>query len=342
MKLLTGLWLCIAASLIFVTPPALAGHGQSNACSKTSQLMRSACFAESRDDYLVEVAKCYNESERGEKRECIRESREEYHEVRGECHEVFDAREEACDALGQAPYDPSFEPEDFEISLASLTTPNPYYPMAVGHIWVYGGDEDIMVEVLDESKLIDDIVCFVVRDVVSEDGLLVEDTDDWFAVAKGDGGVWYCGEEVKDFEYFEGDSPSLPELVAIDGSFKVERDGDRAGVVFPGYPQVGEVYRQEFSLGNAEDMAEILSTTYSYGQDPELDDLVPQTLAEQLCNNNCIVVLEYTPIEPGVFERKYYAPGIGFIIGTNPLEEEVVYLIGCNFNAACDTLPSDD
>ena len=316
-------------------------HGP-NACSKTSQLMRSACFAESRDDFLVLKARCYNESERGEKRECLEEAREEFSEVRGECYEQFDAREEVCDALGQAAYDPEFEPEDFETSLAALTTPNDYYPIGVGYVWTYGGDEDIMVEVLNETKLIDDITCFVVRDVVSEDGLLVEDTDDWFAVKRDDGAVWYCGEEVKDFEYFEGDNPSLPELVSIDGSFKVERDGDRVGVAFPGYPAVGDIYRQEFSLGNAEDMAEVVSTTYGYGQDADLDELVPEALVDALCNNNCIVVAEWTPIEPGVFERKYYAPGIGFFLATNPVDEEVVYLTGCSFNAACETLPEID
>lgn len=333
--------LCLVLSLALgISDDAQASHG--NACTKTSQLMRSACYAETRDDFLVEKAKCYNESERDEKNECLAEAREEVREVREECHDVYDAREEVCERLGQAPYDPSFEAEDFEESLDSISVPNPYFPMQVGNIWTYGGDEEIMVEVLDETKFIDDINCFVVRDVVSEDGLLVEDTDDWFAVNRNDGGIWYCGEEVKDFEYFEGDVPSLPELVAIDGSFKVERDGDRAGVIFPGIPQVGDFFRQEFSLGNAEDIGEIISTTYHYGEDEELDELVPQELAEMFCNYDCVVVAESTPIEPGVFERKYYARGIGFFIGTNPMDEEVVYLTGCSFNVDCDSLPMDD
>lgn len=335
--------ICSAIALFLLLAFANNAHGSgAKACSKTSQLMRSACKAELRDDYLVNKAKCINESEWREKRECIEEVREEFFEERPGCHEQFDAREEVCDALGQAPYDPEFEAEDFEESLDALTVPNPYYPMAVGNIWTYGGDEEIMVEVLNETKFIDDINCFVVRDVVSEDGLLVEDTDDWFAVKRTDGSIWYCGEEVKDFAYFEGDSPSLPELIEIDGSFKVERDGDRAGVAFPGYPAVGDVYRQEFSLGNAEDMAEVVSTTYSYGNDDDLDELVPEDLARLLCHDDCVVVAEWTPIEPGVFERKYYARGIGFFLATNPPEEEVAFLTGCNFNSACDMLPMAD
>ncbi len=327
----------MALALSFSTPASAT-----NACSKTSQLMRSACFAETRDDFLVGKAKCFNEKEVHEKRECIEEAREEFYDARAGCHDQYAARENVCEALGQAPYDPSFEEEDFETSLENLTVPNPYYPLQVGYTWTYGGDEDIMIEVLDETKLIDDINCFVVRDVVSEDGLLVEDTDDWFAVNRHDGGIWYCGEEVKDYEYFEGDEPSLPELTAIDGSFKVERDGDRAGIFFPGHPQTGVVYRQEFSLGNAEDIGEVVSINYNYGDDPQLDELVPEELARYLCHNDCVVVEEGTPIEPGVFERKYFAPGIGFFLGTNPPEEEVVFLTGCSFNSACNSLPVDD
>lgn len=321
---------------------ARADHQRGGACSATSTLMQSACQAEVRDDYFVEIAKCLNESEFLERIECRRDARESYREERQVCGEQLEARLDVCAAIGQAPYDPRFEPEDFETSLTALSRPNAYFPLQVGHQWVYGGDEDIQIDVLDETKWIDDITCFVVRDVVYVDDRLVEDTDDWFAVSKLDGSIWYCGEEVKDYEYFDGDSPSVAELVAIDGSFKVERDGDRAGVVFPGQPVVGEVFRQEFSLGNAEDIGEILSTTYGWGEDDELDELVPEELAEYLCHSDCVVVAEYTPIEPGVFERKYYARGIGFFLGTNPEDEESVQLIDCNFDARCADLPDPE
>jgi hypothetical protein len=29
------------------------------------------------------------------------------------------------------------------------------------------------------------------------------------------------------------------------------------------------------------------------------------------CNGDCLVTQEFTPIEPGVYEYKYYAPGVG-------------------------------
>ena len=39
----------------------------------------------------------------------------------------------------------------------------------------------------------------MVRDRVTDDGDLIEDTDDWLAQAR-DRNVWYFGEEVKDYE----------------------------------------------------------------------------------------------------------------------------------------------
>jgi hypothetical protein len=105
-----------------------------------------------------------------------------------------------------------------------------------------------------------------------------EATDDWYASAK-DGSVWYFGEEVKDFETFRGDNPVRAELVSIDGSFKAGRDGDKPGIIALASPKPGDAYLEEFSVGNAEDVTEILSTTYSYGHDAELDENVPRKLA---------------------------------------------------------------
>ena len=309
-------------------------------CSSTSYLMKAACRAESSDDLLVAKAKCFNEEERNEARECVNEVNVEYNEARELCSEQLQARLQVCDAIGEAPYDPEFEPDLFETSLTTPVNPNPYYPLSVGNTWSYSGDEEITVTVLNESKLIDDVRCFVINDVVSVDGQLVEDTDDWVALSKQNGAIWYCGEEAKDFEYFEGDSPSLPELVSIDGSFKVERDGDRAGILFPGSgAQVGDVFRQEFSLGNAEDVGEIVNLNYGYGDNLDLEEWIPEDLTKLLCDDDCIIVSEYTPLEPGVVEYKFYAPGIGFFLGINPEEDEVVYLTSCNVNPVCNALP---
>lgn len=143
----------------------------------------------------------------------------------------------------------------------------------------------------------------------------------------------------EDFESFDGDSPRRPELVSIDGSFKTGRDGDKPGMILPASPAPGEVYREEFSLGNAENIAKVLSTTYSYGADPALDDRVPQALAELLCHGDCLVMRNASLLEPGVFARKYYAPGICLFLEINPHTGQVVQLVECHVDARCASLP---
>jgi hypothetical protein len=215
-----------------------------------------------------------------------------------------------------------------------------YFPLAIGSKWEFrGGDEINTVEVVNETKLIAGVTCLVVRDLVERGGDLVEATDDWFASAS-DGNVWYCGEEVKDFESFDGDDPRRPELVSIDGSFKAGRDGDKAGIIFQASPEVGQAYLEEFSLGNAEDVTEILSTTYAFGSDPELDRFVPEQLAQLLCSSvDCVVTRNFSLLEPGIVARKYYAPGIGVFLEVDPDTGEIVQLVSCNVDPRCASLP---
>ena len=99
------------------------------------------------------------------------------------------------------------------------------------------------------------------------------------------------------------------------------------------------MYREEFSLSNAEDVTEVLSTTYAFGSDPKLDRFVPQQLAERFCSGDCVVTKNFSLLEPGVFARKYYARGIGVFLEVNPDIEEVVQLVDCNFDPRCEDLP---
>src|SRR5256885_7245022 len=58
--------------------------------------------------------------------------------------------------------------------------------------------------------------------------------------------------------------------------------------LFP-YTTLFRSYLEEYSLGNAEDVTVILSTTYAYGRDPDLDQGVPRRVAERFCAGDCIV-----------------------------------------------------
>ncbi len=87
-------------------------------------------------------------------------------------------------------YAPELDPADFVRRID-----NPYLPFIPGSRWVYesdDGSERIEVVVLDETREILGITATMVRDTVTEDGELVEDTVDWYAQDR-DGNVWYLG-----------------------------------------------------------------------------------------------------------------------------------------------------
>jgi len=311
-------------------------------CTATLRAQFVACRGEVRDDQARSRAICINVGDDAARDACFVTASESRNERVASCDEQRAARKALCGMVGEGRYDPDFSPTLFDSDFDNPTLPNPYRPLTIGNQWEYSGEgEHILIDVLDKTKLIDGVECIVVRDIVDTGGFVVEDTFDWFAQAK-DGDVWYCGEEVKDYETFPGDVPVESELVTMDGSFKQGRDGDKGGVVFPASPLVGAVLRQEFSPGNAEDVMRILTTSYDYGVNPTLDQFVPQALAEYLCSNSdCVVTSEFSPMhpEPEAVERKYYARGIGEFFSVHEVTGDGVRLVGCNFDPRCTTLP---
>jgi hypothetical protein len=330
----------IAALLLLSSlyiPPAFGANGMY--CSTTAALIDRACRFEATDDFYKEAAICNNYSESEERIECQQAAAASRSETLESCSAQLTARRELCTEVGEGRYDPEFDDIDFETNFRNPSRINEYYPLRVGNkAELRGGGEVVKIEVLNKTKLIDEVQCVVVRDVVTVDGKLKEATDDWLAVERG-GNVWYCGEEVKDYEFFEGDRPQAPQLVSRDGSFKAGVSGDKPGILFLGAPRVGKVYREEFSIGNAEDVSKVLSTTYSYGANPALDRFVPPALAQMLCARDCIVLLAFTPMDPGVVEHKYYARGIGLFLNVKPASGEIVQLTSCNYDPRCASLP---
>jgi hypothetical protein len=188
------------------------------------------------------------------------------------------------------------EPSDFVTGID-----NPWLPLIPGSTWVYesvGGEgvERIEVVVLDETREVMGIPATVVRDTVTVDGELVEDTYDWYA-QDIDGNVWYMGEETAEYE--DG------EVISTAGAWEAGVDGALPGIVMLADPTVGDAYRQEYYPGEAEDMAEVVRV----GVAAELADGSFE---------NLIVIEEWTPLEPEVVEEKSYASGVGVVL------EEVV------------------
>ncbi len=190
------------------------------------------------------------------------------------------------------PYAPVIDPDGFV-----ATIDNPYFPLLAGTRWVLRGSGDAAgevdeIEVLAETRTVLGVVCTVVRDVVSEDGELVEVTDDWYA-QDTDGNVWYFGEETA--EYQDG------EPVSTAGSWEAGIDGAQPGIIMPADAVIGVVYRQEFYAGEAEDMGEAVETGATA--------TVPAGSYDDV-----LVTEDWTPLEPDVRERKFYAPGVGLIM----------------------------
>ena len=330
--------LTLAFIVSLAATPLAAADLEDKFCSQTANLVFRACGHEAEDDFLIASAKCVNVSDDAERAECFADAKATRSEDRQLCKEQLSGRLDNCKSIGEERYDPDFDPADFDKDFSNLPNPNPYFPLRIGNRWEYHGAGEVnTVEILNRTKLIDGVRCVVVRDLVSKGGFLVEATDDWYAQAKN-GNVWYCGEEVKDFETFQGDRPRLPELVSIDGSFKAGRAGDKPGIIFLAEPQKGKVYIEEFSLGNAEDVTEVLTTTYSYGKFPQLDRFVPRKLAKLLCDGDCVVTKNFSLLEPGIFARKYFAPGIGFFLEVDPNTGESIQLVKCNFDSRCGRL----
>lgn len=308
-------------------------------CSATAYALFQACGNSVQDDWHTARAICINLGDASARRACFDQAKTARSEAKQRCRDQLAGRRAACEILGEGRYEPKFDPAQFDTDFKRLTNPNPYFPLTIGNKWEYaGGSEVNIVEILDQTKLIDGVTCVVARDQVFQNGDLRENTDDWFCQAKS-GDVYYFGEEVKDYESYDGDNPRLPELVKIDGSFKQGRNGDKGGLFFATAPKPGLAYLEEFSLGNAEDVTEILSTTYELGAAPELDRFVPQQLVGLMCRGDCIVTKNYSLLEPGIFAYKYYARGIGPFLEVKPDEGVAIQLVNCNFDSRCSVLP---
>ncbi len=272
------------------------GGGHADACSGTARAAATACRHGALDDYWIAVGNCDNTADRDERRSCVVEAAGALGEAQDECRDQLDARRDACDLLGEAPYDPAFDPADFvdPADIGGAVAANPYMPLVPGTVWTYeGGGETNTVEVTDEVKEILGVPCAVVHDVVFADGEATEDTRDFLA-QDGAGNVWYFGEASQELE--DG------EVVSVEGSWRAGVDDALPGVLMFAAPEVGRVYRQEYRLGDAEDLAEVTATTDS------------ETVPAAACDGDCVVTREFTPLEPDVTADKYYAPGVGLIL----------------------------
>jgi hypothetical protein len=203
-------------------------------------------------------------------------------------------------------YEPVLDPAHF-VSIVD----NPYYPLPVGRVIVYKGRRDGQtqtdtVTVTNKTKLVDEgITAVVVRDVATHQGALLEKTFDYYA-QDDQGNVWYVGEDTKAYE------PNG--TIDTSGSWEAGVNDGEPGLIMEAHPQIPDAYRQEYLQGEAEDTAWIVkkggAMTLPYGR-----------------LSNLLFSLESTRIEPGGYDQKVYAPGIGIVFELSLTGDEIAKLV---------------
>ena len=160
--------------------------------------------------------------------------------------------------------------------------------------------------VTDMTKVIDGIETLVIWDRDYSDGSLAE-TELAFFAQDNDGNVWRMGEHPEEYE--DGaliDAPTWMAGIA----------GSSAGVAMRSAPETGSV---SYSQGWA--------PAVEFADRAVVGGFSDQTCVAAGCYDAVLVVDEFNVEEPGAFQHKYFAPGLGNIrvdwSGTDETREEL-------------------
>jgi hypothetical protein len=175
---------------------------------------------------------------------------------------------------------------------------NPWFPLKPGTTYVYRGVKDgqpsrDVLTVTHKTKTIAGAQCVVVNDQLYLRGRLHERTTDWYTQDKS-GNVWYFGESTVELD-------KNGHVTSTEGTWQAGRNGAKPGIYMPARPTVGQSGRQEFYKKHAEDHFEVLS-------------LHAEVRVPYVTSKNALLTKEWTPLEPGVIDHKYYVRGIGNVL----------------------------
>lgn len=221
--------------------------------------------------------------------------------------------------------------QEFDFDTVGFNDPldidNQYWPMVAGTIFTYfaeteDGCEWNTVDVTWDDDTIDGVTVRVVLDTEwldeSEDcederdnfptgfpyGDMTEITNDWYA-QDDIGNIWYLGEhtvslDTDEEECEEGwwtESDDVWGMEGcLEGSFESGVDEAEAGIVMLADPSKGDFYQQEYYEDYAEDWGKVLN-------------FVPIDEFE-----DCLKTKEWSPLERGAIEHKYYCPDEGLLL----------------------------
>jgi hypothetical protein len=203
----------------------------------------------------------------------------------------------ACSDSNEPPPDPGNDgwmadftvaPQDF----ASVGR-NSYFILEPGYrLRLEGDGVELVISVLNETKMVDGVETRVVEERESEDGELTEIARNYFAIDRRTNDVYYFGEDV-DF-YKDG------KVTGHEGTWYSGVDGAKFGLAMPAQITLGAQYYQEVAPEVALDRAKNISVTETV-----------KTPAGEF--KDVLKVEETNPLEKNAREFKYYAPGVGLI-----------------------------
>ena len=121
---------------------------------------------------------------------------------------------------------------------------NTYFILEPGHQSLLVAQEngekiELVITVLNETKVVDGIETRIVEERESEDGELVEISRNYFAICKPTNDIFYFGEDVNDYEGGE--------IVSHGGAWQAGIDSARPGMMMPGKLEVGHKYYRDGS-----------------------------------------------------------------------------------------------
>jgi hypothetical protein len=190
-------------------------------------------------------------------------------------------------------YFPRINPADFVARVD-----NPWLPYLPGMRLRYRGvmkngntPQIDTVQVTHKHRTVMGVRCVVVRDTVRSRGRPVERTQDWYAQDR-QGNVWYMGEETAELKHGR-----FGQMI---DSGPAGRNGAKPGIIMEGSPKPGDLYWQFHWPGHALDKAKVLRQH------------VPETVPYRSFGAT-LLTQEQSPLEPGIRDWKWSAPGIGYV-----------------------------
>ena len=180
----------------------------------------------------------------------------------------------------------------------SARVDNAWFPLRPGSVWVYRGEKDgqpsrDVVKVTHATRTIDGAPCVSVSDRLYLRGRLAERTTDWYSQDAA-GNVWYFGERTAELD-------RRGRVTSTEGSWLAGVRGAQAGTFMFAHPRPGRSARQEYYKGHAEDHFQVLG-------------LHARVQVPYVSSSRALLTKEWTPLEPGTIDHKYYVRGIGTVL----------------------------